>query len=94
MTQLNPTAAVVLILTIHAVTIFWFEVFSIGSRLKKLFGKPLHEFTKPFDCRFCTNFWIGTLFCVAGLFFFDYFTTFIVFITNIAVSNIYDRLNN
>jgi len=86
--------ATVLLLTIHAVTIFWFEVFSIGSRLKVLLGKPLHDFVKPFDCRFCTHFWIGTAFCLGSLFFFDYFTIFTVFMANIAVSNIYDRFNN
>jgi hypothetical protein len=74
------------VLTI-AIMILWFEVFSIGTRLKQLFKIPLSEYRKPFDCRFCTMFWIGNIVALITL-------TPQLAILNVIVSHLYSKTND
>jgi hypothetical protein len=74
------------VLTI-AIMILWFEVFSIGTRLKQLLKIPLSEYKKPFDCRFCTMFWIGNVIALSTL-------TPELAILNVIVSHIYSKTND
>lgn len=41
-----------------AIVLLWFD-FNLGLRLKTILGYDPTKHTKPFDCMFCTSFWIG-----------------------------------
>ncbi len=41
------------------ITFMWFEVFNIGYKIKRKLYKKYWAFRKPWDCRFCTHFWLG-----------------------------------
>lgn len=70
-----------------AITIIWFETFGVGQRLKVLLGWKPMDYVKPFDCRYCTHFWIGTIISIATL-------NPELIITNIVISNVYEKINN
>lgn len=49
---------------ITSIVILWFEVFNIGTRIKRIiYRDPIKQaqYKKPWDCRLCTHFWIGTI---------------------------------
>ncbi len=41
------------------VSLIWFDYFEFQFTLKRWRKIPAHQYTKPYDCFFCTNFWIG-----------------------------------
>lgn len=66
------------------IVILWFETFLIGTKLKRLFKFDPYEYKKPFDCRFCTHFWIGSAVALCAM-------SLDLFILNLVTSQFYER---
>lgn len=81
---------------ITAIVILWFEALSIGTRLKRIIWKnPMDwmKYRKPFDCRFCTYHWLGTIISLSyylpqG----DFHSLIIQLSINITIALTYDRI--
>ena len=67
-----------------AMTILLYEFLQYGMYVKKWLKKPLHIPIKPFDCGFCTSFWIGTIISIVTF-------TPMLFITNFIISYYYGK---
>jgi hypothetical protein len=85
--EISLTTIIVLQVITTATTIIWFEALSMGERIKLKLGISPWEFTKPWDCRFCTHFWLGAIIALATL-------NPGLFVMNILISVVYDRILN
>jgi hypothetical protein len=61
------------------------EGINYGYYYKKLMKIQPFEIVKPFDCLFCTHFWVGTIIAAITL-------NPFLFILNIITSKLYDRI--
>lgn len=70
----------------------WFDVFHVGYMIKKRFYKRYWAFIKPWDCRFCTHFWIGAAMSPYFLINGELFEFAIYIIINTLTSKCYDKI--
>lgn len=83
-------------LTATALTIVWFEIFNFGFTLKMLLYKNVegwYNYKKPFDCRLCTHFWLGSV--VSAIYFFIHLDASLLVASlslNTLISYIYERV--
>ena len=73
-----------------AIFILLFEAYHIGFRIKKIIYDDYWVYRKPWDCRFCMFFWIGS---ISGIYFIfiDKPSSLVYFLAiNIITAKIYD----
>lgn len=78
-----------------AFVIWWFEFAWGHHKLKTLlFPKYKNKYKKPFDCRLCNHFWIGSLFGILFIFTEQLENGLIYLALNFVTSYYYDKIQN
>jgi hypothetical protein len=72
--------------------VLWFEVLHVGLRIKKALYTNFWEYRKPWDCRLCTHFWLGSIFILFFIFTKQLENGLIYFALNFLTSYTYDKL--
>jgi hypothetical protein len=77
-----------------ALVLLWFEVLHVGLRIKKLLYTNYWEYRKPWDCRLCTHFWLGSIFGILFIFTQQLENGLIYLALNFVTSYYYDKLQS
>jgi len=76
-----------------AITMIWFEVLKGGYKIKKLlYRSTAYKYRKPWDCRFCTHFWIGSMLSIYFIFTNNNSSLVIFLALNLITSKLYDSI--
>jgi hypothetical protein len=77
-----------------AFVLLWFEVLHVGLRIKKVLYTNYWEYRKPWDCRLCTHFWLGSIFVIFFIFTQQLENGLIYLALNFVISYYYDKLQS
>lgn len=77
-----------------ALVVLWFEILHVGIRIKKLLYKDYWTYRKPWDCRLCTHFWLGSIFVIFFIFTTQLENGLIYLALNFVTSYTYDKLQS